>query len=43
MKCVICKEGDTAPGEVTVTLERGKTMVIIKQVRSRRVINRNDC
>jgi len=32
MKCVICKQGETKPGEVTVTLERGDTMVIIRRV-----------
>jgi len=32
MKCVICKSGETSPGEVTVTLQRGDTTVIIKQV-----------
>ena len=30
MKCVICKRGDTAAGRVNVTLERGATVVIIK-------------
>jgi YgiT-type zinc finger domain-containing protein len=32
MKCVICKEGDTAPGTVTVSLQRGDTVVIIREV-----------
>ncbi|MHB1361929.1 MAG: type II toxin-antitoxin system MqsA family antitoxin [Thermoleophilia bacterium] len=32
MKCVICKEGETHSGEVTVTLQRGDTTVIIKNV-----------
>jgi len=32
MKCVICKQGETHPGEVTVTLQRDKTTVIIKAV-----------
>ncbi|MBL7000102.1 MAG: type II toxin-antitoxin system MqsA family antitoxin [Gammaproteobacteria bacterium] len=32
MKCVICKTGDTLAGEVTVTLQRGETTVIIKKV-----------
>ena len=32
MRCVICKEGDTAPGTVTVTLQRGDTVVIIRDV-----------
>ena len=32
MKCVICKTGDTRPGEATVTLQRGETTVLIKDV-----------
>lgn len=32
MKCVICKQGETHPGEVTVTLQRGDTTVIFKNV-----------
>jgi len=32
MKCLLCKHGDTQSGEVTVTLQRGETTVIIKQV-----------
>jgi YgiT-type zinc finger domain-containing protein len=32
MKCVICKTGDTAPGKVTVTLQRGEATVLIKGV-----------
>lgn len=32
MKCVICKAGDTAPGTVTVTLQRGDTVIIIRDV-----------
>ena len=32
MLCVICKQGETRPGEATVTLERGATMVVIKGV-----------
>ena len=31
MRCVICKEGDTAPGKVTVTLQRGNTVVIVRE------------
>ena len=30
MKCVICKSGETEPGLVTVTLQRGETTVLIK-------------
>jgi YgiT-type zinc finger domain-containing protein len=32
MKCVICRQGDTAPGKVTVTLQRDESVVIIKEV-----------
>ena len=32
MKCVICKTGETRPGKVTVTLQRGETTVLIKDV-----------
>jgi len=32
MNCVICKQGDTQPGNVTVTLERGGTTLVFKQV-----------
>lgn len=32
MNCVICKIGETRPGSVTVTLQRGETTVLIKDV-----------
>ncbi len=32
MKCVICKQGETTLGKVTVTLERDGTVVVIKDV-----------
>ena len=32
MTCVLCKHGETRPGEVTVTLQRGETTVILKGV-----------
>ena len=32
MKCVICKQGQTNKGTTTVTLERGNTTVVIKEV-----------
>ena len=32
MNCVICKTGQTAPGTVTVTLQRGESVVVIKDV-----------
>lgn len=32
MKCTICRLGETAPGRVTVTLERGATTLVFKNV-----------
>lgn len=32
MKCVICKNGETKPGTVTVTLEREGTTLVFKNV-----------
>ncbi len=32
MKCAICKTGHTQPGTTTVTLQRGKTVVVIRDV-----------
>ena len=32
MKCAICKHGETQAGKVTVTLQRGETTIIIKDV-----------
>ncbi len=32
MTCVIWKTGETAPGKVTVTLERGPTVLLVKEV-----------
>lgn len=32
MKCGICKHGTCVPGTITVTLERGSTTVVIRQV-----------
>lgn len=32
MICVICKTGTPVPGRVTVTLERGDTVVVVKEV-----------
>jgi YgiT-type zinc finger domain-containing protein len=32
MKCVICKQGETHLGTVTVTLERGETTLVFKHV-----------
>ena len=32
MTCVLCKHGETLPGVVTVSLQRGETTIILKQV-----------
>ena len=32
MSCIICRNGKTKPGEVTVSLQRGDTTVILKRV-----------
>ena len=32
MKCTLCKHGSTSPGNVTVSLQRGDSTVIIKGV-----------
>lgn len=32
MTCVICKQGETSPGLATVTLQRGESTIIFKQV-----------
>ena len=32
MRCVLCRHGDTNPGRVTVTLQRGGTTVIVRDV-----------
>ena len=32
MKCLICKQGDIHLGTTTVTLQRGGTTVVIKEV-----------
>lgn len=32
MECVICKHGQTHPGKVTVTLQRGESTIIFKEV-----------
>jgi YgiT-type zinc finger domain-containing protein len=30
MKCISCKEGQTEPRKVTVTMKRGNTLVIVR-------------
>lgn len=32
MKCSICKTGATHPGKTTVTLQRGDSVVVIREV-----------
>lgn len=32
MKCVICKTGHTRPGTTTVTLQRERTVVVVRDV-----------
>ena len=32
MKCVICKHGETRPGNATVTLQRKESTIIFKEV-----------
>ncbi|MBI1787154.1 MAG: type II toxin-antitoxin system MqsA family antitoxin [Acidobacteria bacterium] len=32
MNCLFCKHGETRPGQVTVTLQRSETTVILKNV-----------
>jgi len=32
MKCVICKQGNTRPGETTLTLERDGLTFVVKNV-----------
>ena len=32
MRCALCKTGETRAGKVTVTLERGKTVVVVRDV-----------
>jgi len=32
MKCLICKQGETKPERTTVTLQRGETTLVIKNV-----------
>jgi len=32
MKCPICKHGETQPGEVSITLERGGAVLVVRDV-----------
>lgn len=35
VNCTICKTGQTSPGRVAVTLQRGESVVVIKDVPAR--------
>jgi YgiT-type zinc finger domain-containing protein len=35
MKCVICRHGETRPGTATVTLERDRLTLVVKDVPAR--------
>lgn len=39
MKCPFCKHGETREGTTTVTLERGETTVVIKDVPAEVCVN----
>ena len=32
MKCIICKHGETTEGTITITLERGTSTIVFKDV-----------
>lgn len=32
MTCIVCKNGSTKPGKVTVSVDKGKTVVMIREV-----------
>jgi len=32
MKCVVCRHGDTRTGSTRVSLERGNTVLVVRQV-----------
>ncbi len=32
MKCVVCKHGETKPGETTTSIDRGKIVVVIRNI-----------
>lgn len=39
MTCVVCKNGETRLGEVTITLERGGTTLVVKKVPAEVCVN----
>lgn len=43
MRCVICKQGSTIPGEATVTLERSGAVFIFKSVPAEVCDNCGEC
>ena len=42
MKCTLCKNGETNPGKVTVTMNRGNSVIVIKEVPAEICNNCND-
>lgn len=32
MKCLLCRQGEARAGKVTVTLQKGQTTIIVKEV-----------
>ena len=32
MTCIVCKKGSTQPGKVTVTIDKGVTVVVVREV-----------
>ena len=32
MKCIVCKKGSTEPGTTTVSIDKGATIVVIRDV-----------
>jgi YgiT-type zinc finger domain-containing protein len=39
MKCTICKQGETSQGNTTVTLERGNSTLVFKNVPAKVCLN----
>lgn len=39
MRCLICKHGETEAGHTTVTLERGQTVVVFRNVPAQECAN----
>ncbi len=32
MKCIVCRHGETVPGKISLTFERGKTLVVFRNI-----------